>query len=304
MRYDGYELYVSEQISNRDIYSWRKFQVEQNNVFVPYSQRHIKKIKNNQNHLIMRKEARHQIKQAFNKYDEIHYTTNETGWNEQILTSELVVDDLQQFYPLQFMNEQNNQVEVNTLEDLINVAPLLNVLDAVESFEKNTNIKEFEDQINVIFDVNNLGLKLKNGEVENIFEKQIKSEDIASSDEPGIQELLQEAVQFYNEANLKIAVEQLWDAFERLKTYYSPNLDKKASAEKIISNMSNDDIAYKNLFDDEFSALTKIGNDFRIRHHEKNKVNIDDNRHYEYFYKRCLALINTALLYLEDKVPM
>lgn len=305
LRNDGYELYVSEKISNRDIYSWRKFQLKQNNIFVPYSQRNIQKVKEiQQNHLEIGKEIRHQIKQAFSKYDEVHYTTNETGWNEQTLTSELVIDDLQQFYPLQFMNEQHKQVKVDTLDELIHIAPLLNVLDAIESFEKNTNKKEFRDQINAIFELNNLGLNLENGEVENNFGEQIKNEHIIFSDDLGVQELLEDAVKFYNEANMKIAVQQLWHAFERLKTYYSPDLDKKASVKKIISHMCNGESAYKNLFEDEFRALTKMGNDFRIRHHEKNRINIDDTRHYEYFYKRCLALINTALLYLEDKVPM
>lgn len=52
------------------------------------------------------------------------------------------------------------------------------------------------------------------------------------------------------------------------------------------------------MFDNEFLALTKIGNNFRIRHHEMNKVDITDNRQYEYFYKRCFALVSVAIQYL------
>lgn len=52
------------------------------------------------------------------------------------------------------------------------------------------------------------------------------------------------------------------------------------------------------MFNEEFKTLTKIGNEYRIRHHEKNKINILDDRHYEYFYKRCLSLILTILKYL------
>ena len=42
-----------------------------------------------------------------------------------------------------------------------------------------------------------------------------------------------------------------------------------------------------------------FGNGFRIRHHETTKIDIIDNRQYDYFYKRCLALISVAILYLE-----
>ena len=45
--------------------------------------------------------------------------------------------------------------------------------------------------------------------------------------------------------------------------------------------------------------LTTIGNNFRIRHHETNKIDIVDIRHYDYFFNRCLALIALALQYLQ-----
>ena len=94
---------------------------------------------------------------------------------------------------------------------------------------------------------------------------------------------------YYNSGNKQIAVEKLWDAFERLKTYYSPDLNKAASANKIIDDMSGFDPNYQALYKAEFKALTDIGNSFRIRHHETTKIDIADNRQYDYFYRRCLA---------------
>ena len=55
------------------------------------------------------------------------------------------------------------------------------------------------------------------------------------------------------------------------------------------------------LFEKEFHELTLIGNNFRIRHHETGKIDIRDKRHYEYFYKRSLALISTAIQYLDGR---
>ena len=88
------------------------------------------------------------------------------------------------------------------------------------------------------------------------------------------------------------------DVFERLKTYYSLFLKKNASTNKIIQDMSDDNPNFKTMYTIEFVALTKIGNNYRIRHHETIKIKITDSRQYDYFYKRCLALISAAILYL------
>ena len=109
------------------------------------------------------------------------------------------------------------------------------------------------------------------------------------------------AIEKHMQPNLqshKDAVEKLWDVLERLKTYYA-DLDKRQSADKIIEDMACGQDAYKTLFSTEFKELTTIGNDFRIRHHETNKIDIVDIRHYDYFFNRCLALIALALQYLQ-----
>ena len=94
------------------------------------------------------------------------------------------------------------------------------------------------------------------------------------------------------------AVEKIWDALERLKTYYT-TMDKRASASKIVCDMADGDQNYIALFNAEFKALTDIGNDYRIRHHETNKIDITDPRHYDYFFNRCLSLIALAIQYLQ-----
>ena len=56
-------------------------------------------------------------------------------------------------------------------------------------------------------------------------------------------------------------------------------MDKKASATKIVSDIAGGQTDYIALFNAEFKALTDIGNNFRIRHHETNKIDITDIRH-------------------------
>lgn len=93
------------------------------------------------------------------------------------------------------------------------------------------------------------------------------------------------------------SVEKIWDALERLKTYYT-TLDKKHSSEKIVNDMANAHNDFADLFNAEFKALTDIGNKYRIRHHETNKIDITDIRHYDYLFNRCLSLIALAIQYL------
>lgn len=62
------------------------------------------------------------------------------------------------------------------------------------------------------------------------------------------------------------ALEALWDAFERVKTLIEPT-DKKRSAEALVEIMVTDH-ASRQVLTDEFGALTRLGNEFQIRHHE------------------------------------
>ena len=84
---------------------------------------------------------------------------------------------------------------------------------------------------------------------------------------------------------------------ERLKTYYI-ELDKRSSVEKIVNSMAHEKEEYIELFNDEFKKLTSIGNKYRIRHHETDKIDIMDERYYDYLFNRCLSLIALAIQYL------
>lgn len=112
-----------------------------------------------------------------------------------------------------------------------------------------------------------------------------------------LKELIRSAEEFYEKGQKQLALEKLWDAFERMKTYYT-NLDKKNSANKIVNNMSLGIEDYRKLYADEFKALTDIGNGFRIRHHETDTISIEDERHLDYFYLRCMSLLSTAVKFL------
>ena len=173
---------------------------------------------------------------------------------------------------------------------------------------KDTNevFLQFQKGINDIFTKTGLLYRLNDDEeVERIFEYTPLTGEtetaIATVAESGTRQLLNEAISIHKSPfpnAPRDAAEKIWDALERLKTYY-PALDKKASASKIVNDMAGGQADFATLFDTEFVILTKIGNDFRIRHHETNKIDITDVRHYDYFFNRCLSLIALAIQYLK-----
>lgn len=120
--------------------------------------------------------------------------------------------------------------------------------------------------------------------------------------EKNLRQLIQRAVELHRlpeETSRKEAVEKIWDALERLKTYYAEE-PKKASAQQLIQNISGGQEEIRALLDEEFQKLTKIGNTFFIRHSETDQIIPADIRHYDYFFNRCLSLILLTIPYLEE----
>mgnify|MGYP005941961865 CR=1 FL=1 len=164
----------------------------------------------------------------------------------------------------------------------------------------------FQKEINDIFLESGLLYELTDKKIiERIVENSLLTTEIENSfetiKEKGTRDLLKDAVALYKTPNVAArqdSVEKMWDALERLKTYYT-ELDKKKSIEKIVNDMAGGDANFLDLFDKEFKTLTDIGNLYRIRHHETNKIDIVDIKYYDYFFNRCLSLIAIAIQYLK-----
>lgn len=88
------------------------------------------------------------------------------------------------------------------------------------------------------------------------------------------------------------ALEALWDAFERVKTLLIPT-DKKRSAEALVELIVADP-ASRQAVADEFGNLTRLGNDFQIRHHEIARHAVEPAI-IDLLFVRGLALIESAV---------
>jgi len=132
--------------------------------------------------------------------------------------------------------------------------------------------------------------------IENLFELdhhvEMVAKGIQRTADQDLNQLIQEATQRFLLDNDKlIALEKIWDAFERIKTYFD-NDKKKSSAKLVELSAGSFDF---NLINDEFIRLTKLGNEFRIRHHEKGKREISELRHINYIFFRMLSLLDLCI---------
>lgn len=156
-------------------------------------------------------------------------------------------------------------------------------------------IKEFKEFINESLSLDS-GVDLSylldlNINTELLFEKTADTED------EELNKLIKDAKnRFFHPKDKQIAVEKLWDAFERLKTYFNAN--KKNSVSKLVKVTSRN--FDEEIINQEFEKLTDIGNKFRIRHHETDKKKITEPKHLNYLFFRMLSLINLCLTSLKD----
>jgi hypothetical protein len=94
------------------------------------------------------------------------------------------------------------------------------------------------------------------------------------------------------------SLEKIWDAFERLKTYFEEN--KKLSATQLIGVISVNNQLFSEFINSEFNELTKIGNNFQIRHFERDKIQLESSLHIDYFFYRMSCLIHLCVESLKN----
>lgn len=118
-----------------------------------------------------------------------------------------------------------------------------------------------------------------------------------STGDATLDSLLEEARQKFTSPDSKVrkdGLDKLWDAWERVKTL-EPGRDKKDSTAKLLDKAATEH-TFRQLLESEAKELTRIGNDFRIRHSETNRIEIDRSAHVDYLFYRLFSLISLLLL--------
>jgi hypothetical protein len=163
--------------------------------------------------------------------------------------------------------------------------------------------QKFKDEINTLFERNGVAFLLnKEGKViriipeefQQIINRKFQTEDAT------LNQLLTEATHFIliPKINNRIrAIEKLWDAFERAKTFYSTN--KKDSTTQLINLVANGNALLEEYLKAESATLTEIGNKFQIRHFETDRQSLTDSSHIDYLFFRMFSLIDLFIKELE-----
>ncbi|MCF6243435.1 MAG: hypothetical protein L3J43_00170 [Sulfurovum sp.] len=172
--------------------------------------------------------------------------------------------------------------------------------------ESDSEKKAFRNDINTLFRRNGLVFELQeDGKIVRTIPQALQPlvSKIYLTGDDELNSLVEKACDNFLKPKIEdrqIALEKIWDAFERMKTYYQEK-NKKESITELIKEVSSTNSEYMKLLNDEAVALTNIGNDFRIRHHETDKNNIIDNNQIDYFFYRIVSFMQLFLKHLEKK---
>jgi hypothetical protein len=89
------------------------------------------------------------------------------------------------------------------------------------------------------------------------------------------------------------ALEKLWDAWERIKTIEFG--DNKRETTKKILDMAASETTFRELLETDALELTRIGNKFRIRHSETDKIEVGEVAQVDYLFHRMFAIVMLLL---------
>lgn len=168
------------------------------------------------------------------------------------------------------------------------------------TFDVTIGQNKFKDSINRIFRRNGIAYELSDdGQIIRLGPEVLREALTTATFNTGdtdLDNLLNAARNKFLSPDLNIrkeSLEKLWDAWERLKTI-TPGVDKRTSISILLANSCSDP-QFQVRLNNEALALTNIGNDFMIRHHETSKIPIVSGEQVDYLFHRLFALIYLIL---------
>jgi hypothetical protein len=162
-------------------------------------------------------------------------------------------------------------------------------------FDQKQGREKFLREVNLILAGNGLTYELEpTGQIKRIPPAVIREvvKAMFATGDPELDSMLKQAVAKYTNPDIDVrkeSLEKLWDAWERLKTLENPS-NKKASIEMLL-NKAVPIAQLRELVNADGEILTRVGNDFMIRHTEVGKVPIERSEDIDYLFHRLFALV-------------
>jgi len=195
------------------------------------------------------------------------------------------------------LNKEMEEQAQNSLpeEEYINIDSFFNKANKeFEKFIKDSIVADKPFDLSNVLDMN--------VNIELLFDNKANTKD------EELNKLIEEAKERFLSNDKPTGLEKLWDAYERLKTHFSnititstekqKKKEKGKSAKKIVDIITEN--FDKDFIDNEFKALTTIGNSYRIRHSERGQRELT-SQHINYFFFRMMSLIDLCLVYLNEE---
>jgi len=162
-------------------------------------------------------------------------------------------------------------------------------------FDVASGQQKFRADVNLLLQRNGIALRMTDeGLMERILDDptgEALRRAVFQTGDASLNQLLDEARAKFKSPDPRIrqeALERAWDAWERLKTV--KDQDKKRGSTILLDACSTEPLMRATL-EEEAMALTKIGNNFRIRHSETNKPEIVDVEHVDFVFQRMFAIL-------------
>lgn len=166
----------------------------------------------------------------------------------------------------------------------------------LRGFDRAAGQRQLRQEINALFGRNRLAFNLAvDGRMMRLGPPQLRDTlDVATFDtgDTELDELLRRAVALFRSGertDRRDSLEKLWDAYERLKSLRNPS-NKKDSIQQLIDSVGVRP-EFGERLNDEMQAMTDVGNDFRIRHAEVNKLPIETSEQVDFLFGRLFSLI-------------
>ena len=161
------------------------------------------------------------------------------------------------------------------------------------TFDQEAGREEFVGTVNQIFTRNGIVFNLTDdGVMQRLGQPDIQDYVMSALFRTGddeTNELLEDARKRFLSPRLperKDAVKKLWYAFERVKTLEFPENKKKSTQLLLDRCVTSETPIFRECLESESRALTDIGNDLCIRHAEKDREPLGDEKQIDYLYYR------------------
>ena len=236
--------------------------------------------------------------------DLVKLESRSSGWGDYDEEKDLFRVD---FWPLNHSQKPDTYIILDLIQFCYNrvAKPIQNHWDSYckhhhLTFDQDSGQEIFFQDINRIFSRNGLAYELKeNGQIIRIPSSLLSDLFQKTNFKTGDSELdlmLTTACNKFLNPDMSVrreSLEKLWDAWERIKTIL-PEKDKKSSTLKLLEKASPNK-HFREVLNNEAIELTRIGNDFQIRHSETTKIPVEDSEHIDYLFHRLFSIIHLLL---------